>query len=156
MSTETYNNECNKTTSLKKDEQKFSNCFLVFMLFIIANFNLANYYIFDSVQSFQQPFREHFGIDTQHTQVLYSVYSFPNLIVPILGGIFVSKFGEKLGTLVFSLAIFIGQVLFTLGIWCNSYTLMVFGRLIFGLGGETLYVAQMVAAEKWFSDKFLS
>ena len=148
--------EIKREIKSEKDEKKISNCFYISMLVVIAQINLANYYIYDVPQSFQTPFREHFGIDAQQTAFLYSVYSFPNTVVPILGGIFVSKYGEKISALLFSLIIFIGQMVFTFGIWSNSYSLMVAGRVIFGLGGENLFIVEFIMVEKWFHNKSFS
>ena len=47
-------------------------------------------------------------------------------------------------------------MVFTFGIWSNSYPLMVAGRVIFGLGGENLYILIFLMCEKWFHDKSFS
>jgi MFS family permease len=68
----------------------------------------------------------------------------------------VSRIGDKLSLLVFTMAIWIGSVIFAFGIWAESYTYMVIGRVIFGLGGENMITAQMICIAKWFRGKFLS
>ena len=139
-----------------KDQKKFSNCFYIGMLVVISQINLANFFVYDVPQSFQTPFREHFGINAQQTAALYSAYSFPNTILPIFGGLFINKYGEKIGALLFSLIIFIGQMVFTFGIWSNNYSLMLAGRVILGVGGENLYICEFIIVEKWFHDKNFS
>jgi MFS family permease len=68
----------------------------------------------------------------------------------------VSKIGDKLSVLMFTLFIYIGVVISFLGLWTENYSLLVIGRVIFGLGGENLISAQMVCAEKWFKGKYLA
>lgn len=102
------------------------------------------------------PLREYLGYDNEDVQMLYTVYSIPNFILPFFGGIMVSKIGDKLSVLFFTLVIYIGIVIMFLGLWADTYILVVVGRVIFGIGGENLITAQMVCAEKWFSGKFLA
>ncbi len=47
--------------------------------------------------------------------LLYSVYSFPNVILPFLGGFFVDFFGVRIMLIIFSSFILGGQALFALG-----------------------------------------
>jgi hypothetical protein len=42
--------------------------------------------------------------------MLYSVYSFPNMILPLFGGVFVDKYGTNLTLFVFCALITAGQV----------------------------------------------
>ena len=50
----------------------------------------------------------------------------------------------------------IGQAVFTLGGYQNSYLIMMIGRFIFGLGGESMTVAQSAIVSTWFQGKELS
>jgi MFS family permease len=126
------------------------------ILICVGTMNIGNYYCYDLPQAFQTPFELKYKFTTQQTQFLYTVYSLPNTVITFFGGIMVSKIGDKLSVLVFTMAIWIGSVIFALGIWAESYTCMVIGRVIFGLGGENLITAQMICTAKWFRGKFLS
>lgn len=55
-----------------------------------------------------------------------------------------------------SMFIFFGQLVFTCGIYMESYVMLVVGRVIFGLGGENLITCQCVCAEKWFKGRMLA
>jgi len=47
--------------------------------------------------------------------LLYSLYSLPNFILPFIGGIIVDKYiGKRFGILMFTIIIGIGQFLFSL------------------------------------------
>ena len=39
---------------------------------------------------------------------LYSIYSFPNMILPLFGGFMVDKLGVRVGAFVFSLVLIVG------------------------------------------------
>ena len=89
----------------------------ILMLICVSTMNLGNYYCFDLPQAFQTPFHQKYNFSTQDTQALYTVYSLPNTILPFFGGILVSKIGDKISVLIFSMAIYIGMIVFIFGIW---------------------------------------
>ena len=126
------------------------------MLFIISMMNFGDNYAYDVPQAYQTPLRKFFGMSSAGTQALYSVYSFPNTFMPIVGGIFISKYGDTLSVLMFSMIMFVGNIIFTFGIWSDSYYMLIIGRLISGIGGENMITIQMVCVEKWFGDTHLS
>jgi nitrate/nitrite transporter NarK len=49
-----------------------------------------------------------------------------------------------------------GQGLFSLGIYKTNYLTALFGRALYGLGGESLNVSQFETINKWFDSKQLS
>lgn len=56
-----------------------------------------------------------------------------------------------MGAIVFAGFILLGQFVFAGGALINTYWVMILGRFIFGIGGESLAVAQNTFAVKWFS-----
>ncbi|XP_070099284.1 lysosomal dipeptide transporter MFSD1 isoform X5 [Equus caballus] len=60
------------------------------------------------------------------------------------------------GTIIFSCFVCTGQVVFALGGIFNAFWLMEFGRFVFGIGGESLAVAQNTYAVSWFKGKELN
>lgn len=50
----------------------------------------------------------------------------------------------------------VGQLIFALGGYQNSFALMMLGRFIFGMGGECMTVAQSAIISSWFQGKELS
>lgn len=87
---------------------------------------------------------------------LYSAYSSPNILLPIILGSIIDRhaikeeqlkvaprfsFAEK--TLVFlTVLLTLGHTLYSAGVWCVSVPGMIVGRLLFGIGGESISVAQ--------------
>lgn len=73
--------------------------------------------------------------------MLYAVYAYPNMILPLFGGIFLDTIGMKWGILLFSSFLVVGQLVFMVGGFLQSFGVMLAGRVIFGLGGENLSVS---------------
>jgi len=48
------------------------------------------------------------GLSDKEYNALYSVYSFPNIILPLLGGIIADKIGVKISLMMFSTFVVIG------------------------------------------------
>ena len=94
---------------------------------------------------------------------LYSVYSYPNMVLPLIGGILTDKFGIHFSMILFSTLVWAGQVVFTIsGYMADNrsddwpFIVSLIGRFIYGLGGESLLVCQTVIISKWFINKELS
>ena len=88
--------------------------------------------------------------------LLYSLYSLPNIILPFIFGVLIMKYGVRLMYIVLSILLILGQVIFTIGCQSNSMITMLFGRIIFGFGGESLNITQNVMLIKWFYNSELS
>lgn len=51
-------------------------------------------------------------VDTTRYTLLYSLYSWPNVILSLIGGVLIDRvFGVRIGTVVFSALITMGQVM---------------------------------------------
>ena len=73
--------------------------------------------------------------------MFFTVYSTPNVILPLFGGIFLDKIGIRSGLILFTILVTLGQIVFMLGGYSKSYIVMLLGRVLFGLGGESMTVA---------------
>lgn len=83
--------------------------------------------------------------------LLYSVYSLPNIILPLIGGILIFKFGYRSMFLIFGFCVLLGQLIFSIGCSTNSIYLMILGRVVFGMGGESLNTTQSAIIIQWFA-----
>lgn len=66
------------------------------------------------------------------------------------------KFGAPICLIIFSTLILAGQIVFAFGASIESWGVMLLGRVIFGLGGENLTVAQSAVLAQWFVGKEVS
>jgi MFS family permease len=89
-------------------------------------------------------------------QLLYSVYSLPNIVLPMIGGILIFKYGYRLMFLVFGFFVLVGQFIFAMGCSTHADWLMLLGRIIFGLGGESLNTTQYAIIVQWFATNELA
>ena len=65
-------------------------------------------------------------------------------------------FGIRLGTMLFAFIIIFGQIIFSMGGFLDRLWVMEVGRFVFGIGGESLSVAQNTYAVSWFKGKELN
>jgi MFS family permease len=88
--------------------------------------------------------------------LLYSVYSIPNIILPFFGGAIVDHLGADRSAVIFSILTLLGQIIFAAGTSIRSWKVMLLGRTVYGLGGESISVATSAINSKWFAGKELA
>lgn len=81
------------------------------------------------------------GLSNLQFNMLYSIYSFPNIILPFFGGMLIDKMGVRFSILVFSTIITLGQSIVVIGGYSYSFGTMLAGRCVFGIGSESLNAA---------------
>lgn len=87
---------------------------------------------------------------------MYTVYSLPNMVLPLFGGVFLDKVGIRAGLILFTVILTFGQLIFAFGVNAELYWLALLGRFVFGLGGECMTVAQSTIVSQWFKGKELA
>jgi len=85
--------------------------------------------------------------------LLYTAYSIPNMILPLFGGNVVDKYGAPTCQIIFAIIVCLGSSILSVGVSNQSWKLMYFGRFIFGLGAESLSVAQSTVLSEWFEGR---
>ncbi len=81
--------------------------------------------------------------------LLYSLYSFPNMLLPLIGGLLVDSFGAGRLTALLSATVTAGAFVGLLGLYQQSWPLLFVGRIIFG-ALESLTVSQRILVTEWF------
>ena len=128
---------------------------LVFICFL----TFGSYWVYDLPGALSHQLATWFG--PSYTPLmnanLYSVYSYPNIILPFFSGILVDKvLGVRGGAFTFVSLVTLGTVAFCMGVQGRIYALALVGRFIFGLGGESLTVVQNTFVVRWFDGSFLA
>jgi len=130
------------------------------ILFFICWLTFGSYWVYDTPGAIYDQLETWFlpqNYTTLMNGSLYSVYSYPNVILAFFGGFIVDKLtGVRLGAALFCGLIFLGQSIFAIGITFKIYWLALVGRFVFGLGGESLTVAQNTFTARWFEGKQLA
>mmetsp|Transcript_14208 Transcript_14208/g.26807 ORF Transcript_14208/g.26807 Transcript_14208/m.26807 type:complete len:421 (+) Transcript_14208:1821-3083(+) len=137
-----------------EDPRFTSRRFGVMALVCISCF--GSYFVYDIPSSLQLQLKGAFDMSDLQFNMLYSVYSFPNIFLPFFSGLFIDKVGVRFGLVLFAALVVASQVLFALGASVKLYWVILLSRFVFGLGGESLSVAQSVVTSKWFLGKELS
>ncbi len=123
------------------------------VLVLISFAMFGNYYIYDSISPLADILKAQLGFSDANIGLLNAIYSIPNIFMVLIGGVIIDRIGTKRSTLLFALLCLVGA-----GITVTTGTLevMAAGRLVFGLGAESLIVAVTTAIAKWFRGKELS
>jgi MFS family permease len=117
------------------------------VLVVISLAMFGNYYVYDSVAPVADALQRLLGYTDTQIGLLNAIYSFPNIVMVLVGGVIVDRFGTHLSTLLFAVVCLIGAVVTALS---PIFPVMAAGRLIFGLGAESMIVAITVAIGQWF------
>jgi MFS family permease len=135
-------NQSGLTVTESKDPSSLR--WLILLLSCLLLF--GNYYAYDAPAALNRPLQAFLGHDYDTWQyelnLLYAVYSFPNMFLPLLGGSLLDSADPATVLLGFSSIVCLGQALFALGVTLKSFSLMLLGRSLFGIGGESISVAQ--------------
>lgn len=126
-------------------------------LALICLLGFGNYFCYDTPGALEVPIENAMSIGTSEFTSLYALYSWPNVIMCFFGGLLIDKvLGIRLGAIVFLVLLVIGQLLFALGAFTGHFWLMQVGRFVYGLGGESLCVAQNTYVVAWFKGRELN
>jgi MFS family permease len=123
------------------------------VLVFISLAMFGNYYIYDAISPLADVLVKQLNFTDSDIGLLQGIYSVPNIFMVLIGGFIIDRLGTKKSTFIFSVLCLLGAV-----ITAASSTLipMAAGRLVFGLGAESLIVAVTTAIAKWFKGKELS
>ncbi len=113
----------------------------------------GNYYVYDCIAPIADLLSKQLGFSDRNIGWLQGIYSLPNVIMVLVGGVIVDRIGTRKAIFLFGSICFLGAVLTVVS---GRLALMLSGRLVFGLGAESLIVAITTAIAKWFRGKELS
>ena len=122
-------------------------------LLLVSLGMFGNYYIYDSISPLADLLKTQLGFSDSNIGLLNAIYSFPNIIMVLVGGLIIDRIGTRTSVIIFTAFIMLGAIItaITGDIW-----LMASGRLIFGLGAESMIVAVTTIIARWFKGKELS
>lgn len=130
------------------------------MLPLIAILLFGGYFAADSVAALGPLLVRELGLGRADVGLLYGVYSWPNIVMVLFGGLLADRIGTRKASLLYSSLIVVGTGLVALSprlrgidgshggrqvLYC-----MVLGRTLLGLGAESLAVCQNAMITRWF------
>lgn len=124
-----------------------------FVLSVVSIAMFGNYYVYDSISPLADVLAKQLHFTDDNIGLLQGIYSFPNIIMVAIGGMIIDRIGTRKANLLFSSLCMLGAfITFIKG----DIVTMAAGRLIFGLGAESLIVSITTTLAKWFKGKELS
>ena len=107
----------------------------------------GNYYAFDAIGPVADALQRQLGYSDTQLGTLNAIYSFPNIVMVLIGGVLIDRFGTRTATLLFGAICVVGAIVTAVS---GLFPVMALGRLIFGIGAESMIVAITVAIGQWF------
>ncbi len=123
------------------------------VLIFISVSMFGQYYIYDSISPLADLLAKQLGFSDSNIGLLNAIYSTPNIFMVLIGGMIIDRFGTKRSLFVFAFLCLVGA---SVTAFRGDLVLMATGRLVFGLGAESMSVAVNSAIAKWFRGRELS
>ncbi len=124
---------------------------LVLIFVSLAMF--GSYYAYDALSPLADVLKQQLGFTDLNIGFLQAIYSFPNIFTVLIGGVIIDRIGLRKALMIFAVLSFIGPAITAA---TAHLSVMAIGRLIFGMGAESLNVAVVTALARWFRGKELS
>lgn len=118
------------------------------ILALVSVVMFGNYYVYDAIGPVAEQLERELGFSDTQIGWLNAIYSVPNIFLVLIGGLIVDRFGAARVTLWTTAICLAGAVLTASK---GEFETMVTGRLLFGIGSETMLVAVTVAIGLWFA-----
>jgi MFS family permease len=112
------------------------------VLALVAVANFGNFYVYDSIGPVAELLQRLRGFTDTQLGLLNAVYSLPNVVLLLVGGVMVDRLGVGRMFVWTAAVCFAGAVITAVG---TGFDGMATGRLIFGIGAETFNVCALAA-----------
>jgi MFS family permease len=135
------------------DRPQPSKMYRWLVLIFVSLAMFGNYYFYDALSPIADLLVKQLHFTDANIGLLQAAYSFPNIFTVVIGGVIIDRIGLRRSTLIFGVLCFLGSIITVL---TSDLWIMAAGRLVFGMGAESLIVAVTTALAKWFKGKELS
>src|SRR6202140_3791487 len=123
------------------------------VLFFVSLAMFGSYYAYDALSPLADLLKQQLGFSDANIGWLQAIYSFPNIFTVVIGGLIIDRLGLRKSLMIFGVLCFVGPAI---SVSSSHLSVMAAGRLIFGMGAESLNVAVTAALARWFKGKELS
>jgi MFS family permease len=113
----------------------------------------GSYFAYDSVGAIEDDLIRFFHTNRTAIGTMYSAYSLAAIFAVLGGGFLIDRAGVRRASLIFSSFVVAGAAMVA---WAPSIAVMDVGRVIFGVGSESMIVAQSAITARWFTGKELA
>jgi MFS family permease len=113
----------------------------------------GSYFAYDSVGAIETILIQVFHTDRAAIGTMYTMYSVAAVFSVLAGGFLIDRVGVRRGSLIFSCLVVAGAALVA---WAPNLAVLYLGRVLFGMGSESMIVAQSAITARWFQGKELA
>src|ERR1700689_2211594 len=106
---------------------------LVLIFVSLAMF--GSYYAYDALSPLADVLKQQLGFSDIDIGFLQAIYSFPNIFTVVIGGFIIDRIGLRKSLMIFGVLCFVGPAITAMS---GHLSIMATGRLIFGVGAESL------------------
>jgi MFS family permease len=118
------------------------------MFALLAVVNYGNFYVYDSIGPVVDLLQRQRGFNSSQIGMLNAIYNLPNVVLILVGGVLVDRYGAARVTLCTAAVCLAGAALTA---FSPSFDGMAAGRLLFGIGAETFSIGMLVAIAENFA-----
>ncbi|KAL1915196.1 uncharacterized protein VTP21DRAFT_7472 [Calcarisporiella thermophila] len=111
-------------------------------LFAAFALSLGSHYAAHTLSALKSDLKTNLNISNAQYGVIQSSVSLTNTLLPTLGGLFIDSLGAPLGASLATLLVAIGNIFVAVGVQFSSVGILVFGRVVYGLGSGTVVICQ--------------
>nr|WP_255763665.1 MFS transporter [Pelomonas sp. P7] len=120
---------------------------------LVAVSLFGNFYVYDSIGPVADLLQQQRGFTDTQVGLLNAIYNLPNIVLILVGGVLVDRFGAARMTLVTAGLCLAGAALTA---FSPGFTGMAAGRLLYGIGAETFNIATLAAVADYFGGRSLA
>lgn len=113
----------------------------------------GSYFAYDSIGAIENALMKLLGVGADKIGASYTMYSLAAIPTVLVGGMLIDRLGVRKASLLFSALVTLGAVIVALA---PNLWILYLGRLVFGMGSESLVVAQSAIIARWFTGKELA
>ena len=123
------------------------------VLIVLSLAMFGSYYAYDALSPLADVLKQQLSFSDKDIGLLQAIYSFPNIFTVVIGGFIIDRLGLRKSLMIFGILCLVGPAITAAS---GKLWLMSTGRLVFGMGAESLNVAVTAALARWFKGKELS
>jgi MFS family permease len=113
----------------------------------------GSYFAYDSVGAIETTLIQVFHTDRAAIAGMYSAYSLAAIVAVLAAGVLIDRVGVRAASLICSTFVVAGAAIVAAA---PSLPVMYIGRILFGMGSESMIVAQSSITARWFTGKELA
>ena len=113
----------------------------------------GSYFAYDSVGAIETTLIQVFHTDRAAIGTMYTMYSVAAVFAVLAGGFLIDRVGVRRASLIFSTFVVAGAAMVAAA---PSLPVLYAGRVLFGIGSESMIVAQSAITARWFTGKELA